>query len=220
MSVLSRNLKLLRKESYLSFEEIVEKIGVTEEEFLAWEEGVSEPNELQLEIACKVLKMPYEDIRERDLTLERDEALAQMKGGKTRKNYDWYFGSRTAKLFYIGYIVYFVVGLVITYLVWDFLQSLYGDYSVLQEVYPEMTISQIKLMVMFEDLVSCLSVFAFGAGIFMAVWYFKRHTFRFSWWYILWFSLLLTIFVIIAAIGCIPFFVYSIIQLLPKNKRV
>ena len=51
MSILSKNLKLLRKESYLSFEEIVEKIGVSEEEFLEWEEGLSEPDEDTLEIA-------------------------------------------------------------------------------------------------------------------------------------------------------------------------
>lgn len=219
MSVLSKNLKLLRKESYLSFEEIVEKIEVTEDEFLKWEEGILEPNDLQLEKICEVLKMPYEDIRERDLTLEREEALSQMKVGKIRKNYDWYFGSRATKLFYIGYITYFILGLVGVFLVWRFMQSLYGDYSVLLEVYPNKTIEQIKLIVMLEDLVSCLSVYAFGTGIFMAIWFFKRHTFHFSWWYILWFSLLLTIFVIISAIFCIPFFIYSIIQLFPKNRR-
>ncbi len=219
MSILSKNLKLLRKESYLSFEEIVEKIGVTEDEFLKWEEEILEPNELQLEKICEVLKMPYEDIRERDLTIEREEALSQMKVGKIRKNYDWYFGSRTTKLFYIGYITYFILGLVGVFLVWRFMQSLYGDYSVLLEVYPNKTIEQIKLMVMLEDLVRCLSVYAFGTGIFMAIWFFKRHTFRFSWWYILWFSLLLTIFVIISGICCIPFFIYSIVQLFPKNRR-
>lgn len=220
MTILSKNLKLLRKESYLSFEEIVMKIGVTEEEFLEWENGISEPNEILLEKVCEVLKMPYEDIRERDLTIEREEALAQMKGTKTRKNYDWYFGSKTEKLFHIGYIVYFVIGLTMALLIWNYMQSLYGDYSELLDYYPGYTVEQIKLELMIDDLVSCLSVFSFGAGIFIAIWYFKRHTFTFSWWYILWFSLLLTIFVIISAIACIPFFIYSITKLFPKNKKV
>ena len=78
----------------------------------------------------------------------------------------------------------------------------------------------LKLTITLGNFVSCFSVFAGGAGIFIAIWYFKRHSFRFSAWYILWFSLLLTIFIIISAIACIPFFVYSIIQLFPKRKKV
>lgn len=220
MSILSKNLKLLRKESYLSFEEIVEKIGVTEEEFLSWEEGLSEPDEETLEIVCRVLRMPYEDIRDRDLTLEREEATKQMKNKGVRKDYDWYFGSKTAKLFHIGYILYFIIGLIVAILVWRKMISMYGDFTELLEFFPGMTVEQIKLKYMFQDLVSCLAVFAFGAGIFIAVWFFKRHTFVFNPWYILWFSLLLLLFVIIAAVTCIPFFVYSIIQLFPKKKRV
>ena len=219
MSILSKNLKLLRKESYLSFEEIVEKIGVTEEEFLSWEEGISEPDEETLEIVCRVLRMPYEDIRDRDLTLEREEATKQMKNKGVRKDYDWYFGSKTAKLFHIGYILYFIIGLIVAILVWRKMISMYGDFTELLEFFPGMTVEQIKLKYMFQDLVSCLAVFAFGAGIFIAVWFFKRHTFVFNPWYILWFSLLLLVFVIIAAVTCIPFFVYSIIQLFPKKKR-
>lgn len=220
MSILSKNLKLLRKESYLSFEEIVEKIGVTEEEFLSWEDGISEPDEETLEIVCRVLRMPYEDIRDRDLTLEREEATKQMKNKGVRKDYDWYFGSKTAKLFHIGYILYFIIGLIVAILVWRKMISMYGDFTELLEFFPGMTVEQIKLKYMFQDLVSCLAVFAFGAGIFIAVWFFKRHTFVFNPWYILWFSLLLLVFVIIAAVTCIPFFVYSIIQLFPKKKRV
>lgn len=117
MSILSKNLKLLRKESYLSFEEIVEKIGVTEEEFIKWEEGISEPDEYTLEVVCQVLRMPYEDVRVRDLTLEREEALKQMKESGVRKDYDWYFGSRAVKLFHIGYIAYFIIGIVLVFLV-------------------------------------------------------------------------------------------------------
>ncbi len=220
MSILSKNLKLLRKESYLSFEEIVEKIGVTEAEFLEWEEGVSEPDEDTLEIACQVLKMPYEDIRDRDLTLEREDALKQMKDSGVRKNYDWYFGSRTAKLFHIGYIVYFIVGLVLAILAWRTMMPTDEVINELLEYNIGVTFEQLKLEIMLGNFVTCFSVFAGGAGIFIAIWYFKRHTFRFSPWYILWFSLLLTIFVIISAIACIPFFVYSIVQLLPKRKKV
>lgn len=219
MSILSKNLKLLRKESYLSFEEIVEKIGVTEEEFIEWEEGISEPDDDTLELACQVLKMPYEDIRERDLTLEREDALKQMKGSESRKNYDWYFGSKSVKLFHIGYIAYFVLGLAITIFIW--IKMIPSDEMVneLLEYNIGMTFEQLKLEIMLGNFVSCFSVFAGGAGIFIAIWYFKRHTFRFSFWYILWFGVLLTVFVIISAIACIPFFVYSIIQLFPKSKR-
>lgn len=220
MSILSKNLKLLRKESYLSFEELVERIGVTEAEFLEWEEGVSEPDEDTLEIACQVLKMPYEDVRDRDLTLEREAALKQMKDSGVRKNYDWYFGSRKAKLFHIGYIIYFIVGLVLAILAWRTMMPTDEIINELLEYNIGVTFEQLKLEIMLGNFVTCFSVFAGGAGIFIAIWYFKRHTFRFSLWYILWFSLLLTIFVIISAIACIPFFVYSFVQLLPKRKKV
>ena len=117
-------------------------------------------------------------------------------------------------------IVLSPVLLIVAILVWRKMISMYGDFTELLEFFPGMTVEQIKLKYMFKDLVSCLAVFAFGAGIFIAVWFFKRHTFVFNPWYILWFSLLLLVFVIIAAVTCIPFFVYSIIQLFPKKKRV
>ncbi len=220
MSILSKNLKLLRKESYLSFEEIVEKIGVTEEEFIEWEEGISEPDEDTLETICQVLKMPYEDIRDRDLTLEREDALKQMKGNGVRKNYDWYFGSRTAKLFHIGYIVYFIIGLAVALYVWRKIIPSDEVIKIFSEEILDMTFEQLKFQILFRELITCLSVFAGGAGIFIAVWYFKRHTFVFNPWYILWFSLLIIVYIIISAIACIPFFVYSIMQLIPKRKRV
>lgn len=220
MSILSENLKLLRKESYLSFEEIVEKIGVTEEKFIEWEEGLSEPDEYTLEIACKVLKMPYEDIRDRNLTLEREEALKEMKSGNTRKNYDWYFGSKTAKLFYIGYIAYFVVGLIIAFWVCRMITPNDDVIRELLEYNVGLTFEQLKFKLLSQNLISCLSVFSGGAGIFIAVWYFKRHTFRFSPWFIFRLGLLLSIAVIISSVACIPFFIYAIIQLIPKRKRM
>lgn len=219
MSILSKNLKLLRKESYLSFEEIVEKIGCTEEEFIEWEEGVTEPDEYTLEKICQVLRMPYEDIRERDLSLEREAALKQMKGSASRKNYDWYFGSKTEKLFHLGYILYFVIGLSIALLVWKKMMPTDEVINKLLEYNWELTFEQLKIQIIIERLVSCLSVFVGGAGIFIIIWYFKRHTFKFSIWYIFWFSLILAVFLIISAVACIPFFVYSIIKLFPKNKK-
>ena len=92
--------------------------------------------------------------------------------------------------------------------------------NVLLEDNVGVSLEWLKLTIMLGNFVSCFSVFAGGAGIFIAIWYFKRHSFRFSPWYILWFSLLLIIFIIISAIACIPFFVYSIVQLLPKRKKV
>lgn len=220
MSILSKNLKLLRKESYLSFEEIVEKIGVSEEEFLEWEEGLSEPDEDTLEIACQVLKMPYEDIRERDLTLEREEATKQMKTSGARKNYDWYFGSKSVKVFHIIYILYFVLGLSLTSFVLYNIIKAYGDFSQFVELFPGMSIEEIKFRLISQSIISCFSVFAGGAGVFLIIWYFKRHTFRFYYWYLFILGLLLTLYIIVSAIACIPFFVYSIIQLFSKRKKV
>ena len=219
MSILSKNLKLLRKESYLSLEEIAEKAGASEEKILEWEEGVSEPNDIILEKLCVVLRMPFEDIRERDLTLERQEAVSQMKGKQTRTNYDWYFGSKKEKLFHLGYILYFIIGLTVAILVCDVLQTRFGDYSMMQEYYPEYTLEYIKMMLYLNDLYKCLLVFIVGCGIFMGIWFFKRRTIPIYWWYIWFLSLIITVEMIVCAIGCIPFFVYSIIKLFPKKQK-
>ena len=219
MSILSRNLKLLRKESYLSLEEIVERVGITEEKLLEWEEGISEPNDIILEKLCVVLKMPFEDIRERDLTLEREEAVSKMKAKNTRTNYDWYFGSKKEKIFHLGYILYFVVGLTLAILVCNLLQKRFGDYSIIQEYYPEYTLEYIKMMLYLNDLYKCLLVFIIGCGIFMGIWFFKRHTIPIYWWYIWFLSLIITAAVVVCVIGCIPFFVYSIIKLFSKKQN-
>ena len=218
MSILSKNLKLLRKESYLSFDEIVDKIGTTQEEFLKWEEGISEPNEIILEKVCQVLKMPYEDIRERDLTEERNDALNQMKAKKDRKNYDWYFGSKTEKLFYIGYIVYFIIGLTLAIVICNALQLRYGDYSGVMANYPDYTLEYVKLLLFIKDLIKCLTVFVIGCAIFIFIWVLKRYTIPIYWWYIWFISIIITALLVVSALGCIPFFVYSIVNIFKKKK--
>lgn len=218
MSILSKNLKLLRKESYLSLDEIVDKVGITKEEYTKWEEGIGEPNDIVLEKLCQVLKMPYEDIRERDLTEERDEALSQMKGKKDRKNFDWYFGSKTEKMFHLAYIIYFIVGLSLAILVCNLLQLRYGDYSMVSLNYPNYTLEYIKILLFVLDLIKCIGVFVVGCGVFMLIWFLKRHTIPIYWWYIWFISFIITALIIISALGCIPFFVYSIIKLIKKKK--
>ena len=42
-----------------------------------------------------------EDIRERDIKQERLDAYDRMKHGSSRKNFDWYYGSRSKVIYYL-----------------------------------------------------------------------------------------------------------------------
>ena len=57
MTNLASNLILLRKEAHLSLEELSEKTGINIKLLDAFEKDQIEPNEYQLEIICKYLKI-------------------------------------------------------------------------------------------------------------------------------------------------------------------
>ena len=109
MSILSENLKLLHQESGLSFEELSIRTGINESIIKAFENEQLEPNEYQLEILCRVLRFPYEDIYDRNLVEERKAATRKMRSNTTREQYNWYFGDRKVFWYYLSYIIFFVV---------------------------------------------------------------------------------------------------------------
>ena len=91
MSNLAENLKLLRNEADLSIEELSEKTGINVILLEAFENDKCTPNEYQLEVLCKVLKIPADEIEERDLQAERKQATQMMRSKENRNNFNWYF---------------------------------------------------------------------------------------------------------------------------------
>lgn len=221
MSILSSNLKLLREESRLSIDELAYKVDVSASDIDAFEKGTKIPNAQTLVKLCEVLRVPYEDVMDRDLTEERKLATQEMKKlykQSSSGELDWYYGNKKDKLLFILYMIYFVLGLVISGLaLWFIISNL--NFEVLQEYYPEAELPLIKAQMIVNAVSWVGSVFGLGAGVFIIIDYFKSHTFVFKWWYIFFISLIFTIISIGGLVLSIPFFVKAVKKVFLKNKR-
>ena len=218
MSILSSNLKLLREEANYTTEELSRCIGVDESDITAWESGTSIPSAATLMKLCQVLKMPFDDVTERDLVKERAEALKEMKKSQKSNNgnYDWYFGNPKWKAFYISYIIFFFVGVIIAALVILFIYK-NVDFNILQSYNPHKTLTYIKIEFVIRETITVLSVFGLGSGIFYLIHFFRSHDFNFKWWYLFWISLLIAVISLVGIVMAIPFLVTSFKKVLKKR---
>lgn len=112
MKYISTNIKVLRQEARLSYDELSEASGISVESLKLFEKGKLIPNEFEIRALCKPLRIHYEDIIERDILSERNEAGRRMRHSGERSNYNWYLGDRKVLGLYIGYVVAVVVLLV------------------------------------------------------------------------------------------------------------
>ena len=222
MIVLSRladNLKLLRDEASLSFEELSEKTGINKILLEAFENEKCVPNEYQLEVLCKVLKIPADEIEERDLHEERKQAIQMMKSKEHRNNYNWYFGSRKKFIFYLSYIIYFVVA--VSLMALYYLNKFEG--ITLEMLHKEwITTSAFSfptyvILFYYTHMSLGITIFSLGVSIFLLIDYFSKHSFYFRWWYIFWISFFFTCLQIIGFVGAIPYLIYVIIRLMKRK---
>jgi len=221
MSILSSNLKLLREELSMSIEDLSYRVGISASDIEAYEKGTKIPNASNLIKLCETLRVPYEDVMERDLSEERKTAQQEMKKAyKESKEgeFDWYYGNKKEKRFFIFYMIYFVLGLALAGVaIWFVVTNI--NYDVLAQIYPEAELPLLKTIMITEYVSSIIGVFGFGAGIFILVDYFKSHTFVFNWWYIFLLSLIISIISIGGAILSIPFLVKSIKKVFLKKRK-
>ena len=221
MSLLSENLKLLHQESGLSFEELSEKTGIDVVIIKAFEQEKLVPNDYQLELLCRVLKFPYEDIEERNLTEERKTATKKMRSSATREQYNWYFGNRKVFWFYLGYIIYFVV--MITALSLYYINKLKGidlagEYALYKIYYTDVEPYWLFcIQVIYSEVFVGLSVFGFGVAGFIGFHYLKTHQFIFRWWMIFFISTIIAFLRIFGIVAAIPYLIICITNLV-KGK--
>ncbi|MBR2891911.1 MAG: hypothetical protein IKC22_06030 [Bacilli bacterium] len=219
MSNISINLKLLRNEAGLSFEELSEKTGINVILLEAFETEKCAPNEYQLEVLCKVLKIPSDEIGERNLVLERKQATNMMKSRENRNNYNWYFGNKKKFIFYLSYIIYFVlaVSLLSLYYIHKFegvtLELLRQEW-ITTSAFP---FPVYVFLFYYTHMSFGISLFGLGVGVFMVIDYFTKHTFYFRWWYIFWISFFITCLEIIGILGSIPYLIYVIIKIIKRK---
>ena len=98
---LPSNIKVLREEARLSVEEFAKRANVSVETVIGWEKGTIKVYTKDLIVICPILRISEEDIRERDIKQERLDAYDRMKHGLNRRNFNWYYGSRSKVIFYL-----------------------------------------------------------------------------------------------------------------------
>lgn len=221
MSILSENLKLLHQESGKTFEEISELTGIDVIILKAFEQEKLVPNDYQLELLCRVLKFPYEDITVRNLAEERKNATKKMRSSVTREQYNWYFGNRKVFWFYLGYIIYFVV--MVTLLSLYYVNKLQdynftGLYALYKATYIDAEPYWIFcIMMVYNEVFLGLSVFGFGVAGFIAFHYLRNHQFVFRWWMLFFISTIIAFLRIFGIVAAIPYLVICITNLI-KGK--
>ena len=219
MNYISENLKLLREEALLSIEELSEKTGINSILIESFENGKCIPNEYQLEILCKVLRMPSDEIAVRNLAEERKLATKEMRSKGNRENFNWYFGDKKRFLFYISYVIYFLFGIsLLTFIYINKFKDFDIDYLRLEWMWTSSLSFPVYVIQYFINSTRLgLSIFGLGVSAFIIFDYFTRHTFVFQIWYILWLSAIILFLQLLGIFGSIPYFVYVVYRLIKRK---
>ena len=222
MSILARNLKLLREEASLSISTLSEKTGINEQLLSAFEEDKITPNEYQIEVLCRILKMPSEDIMVRDLVAERANATKQMRSKTKRNEYNWYFGDKKRFIFFLVYLAYFVIAT--TILVWYYtnyfmrigltIPVLRNEHYLYNYPYPFFIF---VILVLWQYMKYGLIAYSLGVSFFILFDFLWGKRLYFRWWYIFWIGVAFTLVVILGIVGAFPYFVYTIVRLIMRK---
>ena len=219
MSILASNLKLLREEASMSINDLSEKTGINEQLLIAFEEDRITPNEYQIEVLCRVLKMPSEDITTRDLKVERAEATKGMRSKETREQYNWYFGNKKRFIFFLCYLFYFVIAT--SLLIWFIANKIVSEgitWELLKESYYYYNYSYpfaIYLVLVFWQLFKyAMIIYGLGASFFIIFDFLWGRRVYFRWWYIFWIGVIFTLVVFLGIFGALPYFIYTIVRLI------
>ena len=153
--MLGANIKLLREEARLTKEELAEKVNISVEELTNIEKGKIIPDNKLLKQMCVYLRISVEDILERDIVAERNDAGRRMKSSSVRKDYNWYLGDRKKLAMYISYLIVIPVTFILALLLFSQTKEI-----LVNEL--EMPIFQANITIfMWSYLITCLPTFVY-----------------------------------------------------------
>lgn len=220
MSILSSNLKLLREEAGLSLEELSERCKINVDILAGFENETLIPNEYQLEVLCKELHMPYDDIMTRSLVDERKQATKEMKNRNNRSNYNWYFGNKKMLILFISYFVFFFIALpllvLFSYYVFSS-ETFQYNASLLKsnmEIMDKVRLFFNLIYYWFWQMKIILIIVGVIVIVFFCFYYFSYHTFVFRFWYIWLIGLFIALIPFIGIFGLIGLFIFFLIKLI------
>lgn len=216
---LPSNIKVLREERRLSIEEFAALAGVSVDTVIGWEKGTIKVYTKDLIVICPILRISEADIRERDIKKERLEAYDRMKHGSSRKNFDWYYGSKAKVIYYLLPIILIPLAALLGYLVSLQMADYYQE---LNKLWAEAGNSAPNYLYEYYSIVYPIIAGCGCALIFMIIEVIKRFRQYLRWWYIM---LAISFFSVLFVVGCvatIPFYIYCFYQvfvLKGKNRK-
>lgn len=216
---LPSNIKVLREEARLTVEEFASRANVSVETVIGWEKGTIKVYTKDLIVICPILRISEEDIRERNILEERKSAYSRMKKGSSRKNFDWYYGSKSKIIYYLLPLILIPLAAFIGYLVSLSMASYYQE---LKDLWISEGNSSPNYLFEYYFIIYPAVAAICCATVFMIIEVIKRFRQYLKWWYILIALSFSTVMMFIAAILTIPFYVYCIYQvfiLKGKNRK-
>lgn len=216
---LPSNIKVLREERRLSIEEFAALAGVSVDTVIGWEKGTIKVYTKDLIVICPILRISEEDIRERDIRQERLEAYDRMKHGSSRKNFDWYYGSKAKVIYYLLPIILIPLAALLGYLVSLQMADYYQE---LNKLWAEAGNSAPNYLYEYYSIVYPIIAGCGCALIFMIIEVIKRFRQYLKWWYIMLAISFFSVLFVVACVATIPFYIYCFYQvfvLKGKNRK-
>ena len=211
MKYIATNIKVLREEARLSFDELSEITSIDVDKLKGFEKGKIIPSQKEVEILCKPLRIHYEDIIERDILSERNEAGKRMKKGPYRNNYNWYLGDRKVLGLYLSYFLVVILGLIGITLLSKFLGlDLIVRFNEQGTIIPT---------TYFEAFATAYILMSYPAGVAFIVWLLIKLRYRFVWWHIFWLSIVITLIPVAGALSMLPGIGYSFYKSIIKKGK-
>lgn len=201
MKYISTNIKVLRQEARLSYEELSEITNISVENLKLFEKGKLIPTEEEVMILCKPLRIHYEDIIERDILSERNDAGKRMRKSVDRNNYNWYLGDKKVFFLYLSYLLFAIIGFILVTLL-----SKYLGLDIILRVNEEGILLPTTWV---EALITGYVLMSYPCGVCFIVWLLIKLRYRFVWWHLTWLSVVLAIVPICGAIMYLPSIGYS-----------
>ena len=218
MKYISTNIKVLRKEARLSFDELSEETGISVENLKLFEKGKLVPNEFEIRALCKPLRIHYEDIIERDILSERTDAGRRMRHSSDRNNYNWYLGDRKIMGIYIGYVV-----VVLLMFICFTLFSKFTNFSLLLRIDPETgKLLPVSLM---DAAITGYFLTSYISGISFIVWLLIKIKYQFRFWHLFLISMaggfatIIGLVPLVGAIVMLPSLGYSFYRIIKGGKK-
>lgn len=218
MSFLHTNIKVLREEARLTIADFASAMEVDLETAKRWEKGKVVPSNQEIQKMCPLLRISYEDMLERDILSERREAGSMMKKSHNRQTYNWYYGDTKKIAFYLVYLVLIPSLVVLGY----FGQKIVFDIEpdMIRTIFlPYFSIEVINKNITLLMWLHSYYLISFVAGVMITVKLAIRIRYRFQWWHIFWYTVIIFIIEIGGLLLMIPYWGYSFYKAIIKRGK-